>query len=375
MDRLVSNNLSKTINEMKLLFVFGTRPECIKLSPLILEARARKIEYRVCFTGQHSDMVRPILELFSIQPDYDLNIMKSNQTLNYITEKTISGLNQILENFSPTHLIVQGDTTTAAAAAIVGFYDKLQVVHVEAGLRTYDLNSPWPEEFNRRIVALTATWHFTPTEQARQNLIKEGIAGTAIRTVGNSGIDALRIVSAQMASDATEQKYFNILVTLHRRESFGSELIAVILSLKNILERHQNVRIRWPMHQNPQVKKAFDSVFTETHSQLQIFPPLGYKEFIQEMKSADLILTDSGGIQEEAPFLGKPTLICRQNTERPEAVQCGSARLVGTNTHNIVTEIESLIDKSDKYQLMAQKRTPFGDGYSSQKILEILSQT
>lgn len=331
-------------------------------------------------------MVLPIMKFFGIQPDYDFSIMKPGQNLNDISLAVMAQLKPVVENLKPTHIVVQGDTTSAAIAALLAFYQSIDVVHVEAGLRTYNMLSPWPEEFNRRLIGLASKWHFTPTPLASSNLLNEGVFSSQIYMVGNSGIDALRIASGKLAEqqrversassqnkDKFNSKAFYILVTLHRRESFGQEMHGVMTAIKDIVDRHNQVVARWPLHQNPQVRQSFRDVFGEGHESVQMLEPLGYPEFVSEMMSADLIVTDSGGVQEEAPFLGKPILVCRQNTERPEAVDCGSARLVGTSREKIVQEIQSLLDKeSEGYKRMAVSRTPFGDGHSSEKILDVI---
>lgn len=361
--------------QTKLLFVFGTRPETIKLAPLILDAKSRQVDSKVCFTGQHLEMALPILNFFKIDPEYNLKIMKPGQSLNDISQALFEKFTGVVREYQPTHIIVQGDTTTAAIASLIGFYEKIQIVHIEAGLRTYNMQSPWPEEFNRRLIALAADWHFAPTENSVQLLLKEGIAKERVFNVGNTGIDALRIVSesGNINTNLTKAKNtFQVLVTLHRRESFGAEMISVIEALKQALETNKNIQVTWPLHQNPQVKKAFESVFKEIPEQIHLTEPLGYLEFISQMQFADLIVTDSGGVQEEAPFLGKPILVCRNNTERPESVECGAALLVGTSKERIVKEILNLSQKKEDYQAMAKRRTPYGDGYSSKKILDVL---
>ncbi|OFZ29315.1 MAG: UDP-N-acetylglucosamine 2-epimerase [Bdellovibrionales bacterium RIFCSPHIGHO2_01_FULL_40_29] len=362
--------------QSKFLFVFGTRPESIKMAPLVLEAARRGLDYEVCFTGQHMEMALPILKYFKITPTYNLEIMKPGQSLNDISKALFEKLTEVIAKNRPTHLIVQGDTTTAAVAALIGFYEKIKIVHIEAGLRTYDMQSPWPEEFNRRMIALAADWHFAPTETARDVLLKEGLLESRVFHVGNTGIDALRIVTESsgraVKPSAEKSNLFRILVTLHRRESFGDEMISVMEALKTVMIQRPNILISWPLHQNPQVKLAFAQVFKNIPLQLQLLEPLGYLEFIAEMEKADLIVTDSGGIQEEAPFLAKPILICRNNTERPEAVACGAAKLVGTNRDRIIKEIEELYERQDSYHQMAQKRIPFGDGYASKKVFDVL---
>lgn len=327
-------------------------------------------------------MVQPILDLFDIQPDYNFQIMKPNQTLNDIAFEIFKNLKPVLLDFKPTHVFVQGDTASAAVAGMMSFFEKIQVVHIEAGLRTYDLNSPWPEEFNRRLIALTASWHFTPTILATTHLINEGVNSNFIFMVGNTGIDALRIASemfnvkvSQLDTKKEINPQFQILVTLHRRESFGKEMRSIMRALKEIILSHPEVELIWPLHQNPQVRSAFHEIFDFQTQQIKVLEPLGYNEFIQAMNFCDLIVTDSGGVQEEAPFLGKPVLVCRNNTERQEAIDCGSALLVGTDQENIKKHILTLLPKTEKYQNMSIKRNPFGDGYASEKIINCIMQS
>ncbi len=354
----------------KILIVFGTRPECIKLAPLILEAQKRSIQVETCFTGQHLEMAQPILNYFKITPTYSLNIMKSNQTLNDISKALYEKFQPVLASGKPDYVFVQGDTTTAATVATIAFYEKVKVAHIEAGLRTYNILSPWPEEFNRRAIALVADLHFTPTETASKRLVAEGISPTQILNVGNTGIDALRIVNENSSSALPSTDLFKILVTLHRRENFGAEMLSLMTALKTLCNRHPQIEITWPLHQNPHVRKAFDDVFQTRPANLKLTEPLHYFDFIQAMKETDLIVSDSGGIQEEAPFLGKPVLVCRKETERIESIECGSARLIGTDAHELIRSVEELLPRGEVYQKMAQKRNPYGDGYASAKIMD-----
>ena len=359
----------------RILFVFGTRPECIKLAPLILEAKKKLPHVTTCFTGQHKEMALPVLDFFKIHLDYNLEIMKPSQTLNDISVALFSKLGSVLDTVKPTHLVVQGDTTTAAAAALMAFQSQIDVIHVEAGLRTHDLKSPWPEEFNRRMIALATKWHFAPTELSKNNLIKEGFSEQHVFQVGNTGIDALRLVTEKQSENLNRYKHesdFLVLVTLHRRENFGSEMIALMQGLKQICQTNSHVKVLWPMHQNPQVKKAFAEVFTEIPKNLILEKPLDYFHFVNAMAEADLIVTDSGGVQEEAPFLGKPILICRTTTERPESVDCGAARLIGTSKEKLIESVLELSQKNAEYKKMAVKRNPFGDGFASEKIINVL---
>lgn len=359
-----------------ILFVFGTRPECIKLAPLILEAQKRLLTVYTCFTGQHREMAMPILDFFKIGIDFNLQIMKPGQSLNEISSALFEKLAPVLSANQIKFLIVQGDTTTAAVAAMMAFQSNIEVVHVEAGLRTNNLNSPFPEEFNRRVISLASKWHFAPTQKAEQNLVAEGFEKQNIFMVGNTGIDALRLVVSQIPVNNLKYKTsedFLILVTLHRRESFGDEMVSMMEGIKDICNLHPSIKIVWPMHQNPNVREAFNKVFSIIPGNLIVESPMGYFEFISAMHEADLIITDSGGVQEEAPFLGKPILVCRLNTERPESVGCGSAKLVGTARKSLVAEVLNLFNDKDEYLKMAVRRTPYGDGYASKKIIDVLT--
>ena len=358
------------------LFVFGTRPECIKLAPLILEAQKRLLTVYTCFTGQHKEMATPILDFFKIKIDFNLQIMKPGQTLNEISTALFAKLEPVLATHQIKYLVVQGDTTTAAVAAMMAFQSSIEVVHIEAGLRTKNLNSPFPEEFNRRVISLATKWHFAPTKNAEQNLISEGFEQKNIFMVGNTGIDALRLVVSQIPVNKSKFKSsqdFLIVVTLHRRESFGVEMECIMHGIQDICKLHPCIKIVWPMHHNPNVRAAFDSVFSTVPENLIIESPMNYFDFISVMHEADLIITDSGGVQEEAPFLGRPILVCRTNTERPESIDCGSAILVGTSRETLVTEVFNLFSDKEAYLKMAVRRTPYGDGYASKKIIDVLT--
>lgn len=365
------------MSQPRYLFLFGTRPEAIKLSPLILEAKKRSLYHNVCFTGQHKDMVLPILKHFQIEPDLFLNIMKPNQSLNEIVIGIMTQLKEMITTTNkPTHLVVQGDTTSAAVGALYGFYESIKVIHIEAGLRTHNLKSPWPEEFNRRLIGLASEFHFVPTKIAYENLKLEGVPLDKIHLVGNTGIDALRITSQKLVKNGPAKDLkFRILVTLHRRESFGAEMNSIMEALKTTVLKHPDIRICWPLHDNPNIKKSFNKVFHEVPKNIEVLKPLGYEEFIQAMMDCDLIVTDSGGIQEEAPYLGKPTLVCRRNTERPEAIESGNTVLVGTDKEKIINTIDELVIKGSKYKAMSFKNNLFGDGFSSGKILDILTES
>ncbi len=357
-----------------LLFVFGTRPECIKMAPLILEAEKRALPVLTCFTGQHQEMATPILKFFNININYSLQIMRPGQSLNQISAEIFTKLQPVLAEKQIDHIIVQGDTTTAAVTALMGFQSSISVVHIEAGLRTNNLKSPWPEEFNRRMISLAARWHFAPTNNSVQNLIKENVPKDSIFEVGNTGIDALRLVSEKITK---ENKFKNpteflVLVTLHRRENFGPELENMMGGIKKLCRENHNIKVVWPLHQNPNVKKAFDEVFKEKLDNMIVLEPMNYFDFVSVMNEADLIVTDSGGVQEEAPFLGKPILVCRKNTERPESIDCGSAKLIGTSKEKLIAEVLNLYSNKAEYAKMAGRRSPYGDGHASEKIIDIL---
>ncbi|WP_029590779.1 non-hydrolyzing UDP-N-acetylglucosamine 2-epimerase [Franconibacter pulveris] len=369
---------------MKVLTVFGTRPEAIKMAPLVHAlAKDPFFEARVCVTAQHREMLDQVLNLFSIVPDYDLNIMKPGQGLTEITCRILEGMKPILESFRPDVVLVHGDTTTTMAASMAAFYQRIPVGHVEAGLRTGDLYSPWPEEANRTLTGHLAMYHFAPTQDARQNLLHERIPENHIFVTGNTVVDALisvrdRVMSDDNLRDSLAKQYSFldsdkklILVTGHRRESFGEGFEQICKALAEIAARNQNVQIVYPVHMNPNVLEPVKRILGHVEN-VVLIEPQEYLPFVWLMNHAWLILTDSGGIQEEAPSLGKPVLVMRDTTERPEAVRAGTVRLVGTNADHIVHEVTKLLHNEDEYLAMSHAHNPYGDGQACERILHAL---
>jgi len=365
---------------IKALTVLGTRPEAIKLAPVIkeLERLSNKFISRVCITGQHREMLDPFLRLFDVKPDWDLDIMKPNQSLFDVTVSALSKLRPVLETENPDIVLVQGDTTTAFVAALAAFYLKIKVGHVEAGLRTSDKYNPFPEEINRRLISHLADLHFAPTQRAKANLLAEGIDEGSVFVTGNTVIDALfmileRTKGQNLLADLPLQPDKKlILVTAHRRESFGEGLTNICKALKEIAEQVKDVQIVYPVHLNPNVRGPVRRLLGGV-DRISLIEPLDYVRFVHLMNRAYLILTDSGGIQEEAPSLGKPVLVMRETTERPEAIEAGAAKLVGTKTECIVEETLRLLQNHDQYAKMANARNPFGDGQAARQIVDILS--
>ena len=360
------------------LVVLGTRPEAIKLAPLIRALRARAdMDVRVCVTGQHREMLRPILELFDVAPDYDLDLMTPGQTLSRLTAAVVEGVTEVIDKRGPSWVVVQGDTTTALAAALAAFYRGVAVAHVEAGLRTNDMGRPFPEEANRRVVDVLADMRFAPTERARQNLLREGCAPATVRVTGNTGIDALHhvlaldydISSGPLAGLPRNRRI--VLVTAHRRESFGRGIIAICQAVRQLVREVDDIQVVYPVHLNPSVRDPVRE-HLGGHDRISLIPPLDYASLVQLMHRSTLILTDSGGIQEEAPSLGRPVLVLRDVTERPEAVEAGCARVVGTNASRIVSEARLLLEDSEAYRRMAHVASPFGDGRASARIVDAL---
>jgi UDP-N-acetylglucosamine 2-epimerase (non-hydrolysing) len=375
---------------MKILTIFGTRPEAIKLAPVVkaLEKYPDQFHSSVCVTAQHREMLDQVLDLFDIHPDHDLNIMKPKQDLYGVTSEVLLKLKDILQEVRPDLILVQGDTTTAFAASLAAFYERIKIGHVEAGLRTHDKFKPFPEEINRRLTTVLADYHFAPTEKARLNLLKDGIPPDRIYVTGNTVIDALFLIlkkqSAPEEQKRMEDYFLNtfglsmdcqrlILVTAHRRESFGEGFENICRALKEIALRNPDVKIVYPVHLNPNVQEPVHRIIGNM-GRIHLIEPLEYESFVYLMNSAYLILTDSGGIQEEAPSLGKPVLVLREVTERPEAVEAGTAKLVGTQLEKIISETQKLLDHPEEYQRMANIRNPYGDGESSEHIVRILSQ-
>lgn len=372
------------MTKKKVLTVFGTRPEAIKMAPLVHAlASDDRFEAKCCVTAQHREMLDQVLELFEITPDYDLDLMKAGQTLNDVTAGIIQKLKPVLQEFKPDVVLVHGDTATTFAASLAAYYEQIAVGHVEAGLRTGNIYSPWPEEANRRLTGVLTKYHFAPTETSKQNLLKENFEPSNIIVTGNTVIDALLMVKDKIDSDTdlkntiAEQFPFLdenkklILVTGHRRESFGGGFERICEALATVARMHPDVQILYPMHLNPNVREPVNRILGDIDNILLI-EPQQYLPFIYLMDKAHIILTDSGGIQEEAPSLGKPVLVMRDTTERPEAVEAGTVKLVGTNVNQIVSNLDELLSDADAYQKMSYAHNPYGDGKACQRILEEL---
>ena len=381
----------------KIMLVFGTRPEAIKMAPLVKELQKRMQEFKtiVCVTGQHREMLDQVLRIFNIVPDYDLNIMKQGQDLYDVSARVLIGMRNVLKEVQPDVVLVHGDTTTSAVSALASFYQQIPVGHVEAGLRTHDIYSPWPEEMNRLIIGRIATYHFSPTSLSRQNLLDEGVKETSIAVTGNTVIDALykvveqirknRNLNISLGNELNNAGYDvsrlvngkkMILITGHRRENFGDGFISMCTAIKDLTKKYPNVDFVYPMHLNPNVREPIHKVFGENLSNLDnmfFIEPLEYLSFVYLMEKANLILTDSGGIQEEAPGLGKPVLVMRDTTERPEALEAGTVKLVGTNYDKILFEVSALLDDYICYERMSKAVNPYGDGLACERIINYLS--
>ncbi|VAW38772.1 UDP-N-acetylglucosamine 2-epimerase [hydrothermal vent metagenome] len=371
---------------LKALIVFGTRPEAIKMAPLVLEFKRRPgIECKVCVTAQHREMLDQILRVFDITPDYDLDIMKKDQDLFDVTSNVLLGIKDVIKEAAPDIVFVQGDTTTAMAAALAAFYLKVKVGHVEAGLRTNNKAAPFPEEINRRIVSTMADYHFVPTQWSKENLIAENIAEKDIYVTGNTVVDALLEVSARVSSasaerfkalfDFIDEQRRIVLITGHRRENFGSGFKEICGAIKELAEGFPDCDFIYPVHLNPNVRRPVAEILgAEQASNIHLIEPLEYEPFVYLLGKAHLILTDSGGIQEEAPSLGKPVLVMREVTERPEGVEAGSALLVGARRDRIIKEVSRLLTDADAYKGMAHAHNPYGDGQASLRISDIVSK-
>ena len=378
------------------MLVFGTRPEAIKMAPLVkvFEQYSEEFETIVCVTGQHREMLDQVLRLFEITPHYDLNIMKQGQDLYDVTSRVLLGMRDVLREAQPDVVLVHGDTTTSTAAALAAFYQQIPVGHVEAGLRTHNIYSPWPEEMNRQLTGRIATFHFAPTPLSRENLLQEGVSDASITVTGNTVIDALYWVVRKIKDDTTLQDSLKIslrdagydisrlengrklvLITGHRRENFGDGFINMCTAIKDLSQKYLDVDFVYPMHLNPNVRKPIREVFGDDLSNLGnmfFIEPLEYLSFVYLMEKSTLVLTDSGGIQEEAPGLGKPVLVMRNTTERPEALSAGTVKLVGTDYDKIVCEVSVLLDDTEAYAKMSQAVNPYGDGLACGRIVETL---
>lgn len=382
----------------KVMLVFGTRPEAIKMAPLVKEFKKNTADFEtiVCVTGQHREMLDQVLQIFEIQPDYDLNIMKQGQDLYDVTARVLTGMRDVLKEAKPNVVLVHGDTTTSTAAALAAFYQQIPVGHVEAGLRTHNIYSPWPEEMNRLLTGRIATYHFSPTPLSRQNLLDEGVKEEKIHVTGNTVIDTLYWVVDKIKNDKALDSDLKevlakagydvkrlhggkklVLVTGHRRENFGNGFINMCHAIKDLTQKYPDVDFVYPMHLNPNVRKPIHEVFGENLSNLGnmfFIEPLEYLSFVYLMEKSTIVLTDSGGIQEEAPGLGKPVLVMRDTTERPEALDAGTVKLVGTDYDRIMEEVSTLLDDERAYEAMSQAVNPYGDGLACERIVKALTK-
>ena len=377
-----------------ILLIFGTRPEAIKMAPLVKEFQRYSDDYKtvVCVTGQHREMLDQVLQIFEIKPDYDLNIMKQGQDLYDVTARVLVGLRDVLKAVSPDVVLVHGDTTTSMAAALAAFYQQIPVGHVEAGLRTHNIYSPWPEEINRQLTGRIATYHFAPTPLSRQNLLNEGVEPAHIYVTGNTVIDALYWVVDRIKSDGALSQTLSeellhsgydvnrlsqgkklVLITGHRRENFGDGFIRICKAIKTLVEQYPEVDFVYPMHLNPNVRKPIHEAFDgRSYDNMYFIEPLEYLSFVYLMEKSTIVLTDSGGIQEEAPGLGTPVLVMRDTTERPEALEAGTVKLVGTDYDKIVQEVSLLLENDAYYKKMSEAVNPYGDGKACERIVELL---
>ncbi len=380
--------MSEISNIKKILIVFGTRPEAIKMAPLVKALQTEtSLEAKVCVTAQHREMLDQVLAIFNITPDYDLNLMKAGQDLYDITSGVLLGMKDVLLDYRPDIVLVHGDTTTTFATSLAAFYQKIKVGHVEAGLRTGNIYSPWPEEANRQLTSQITTYHFAPTSTSKQNLLNENVLEKNIVITGNTVIDALFLALDKIKNDKTlennildfikTQYLFNpdrkiILVTGHRRENFGQGFINICESLKTLVQTNSDLDIVYPVHLNPNVQKPVNEILSNTRN-VFLIDPLQYEPFIYLMNLAHFIITDSGGVQEEAPSLGKPVLVMRDTTERPEALEAGTVKLVGTEPEKIIKEAQKLLNDEDEYKKMSQAHNPYGDGKACSRIVEFLA--
>nr|WP_305078027.1 UDP-N-acetylglucosamine 2-epimerase (non-hydrolyzing) [Pseudalkalibacillus hwajinpoensis] len=362
----------------KIMLVFGTRPEAIKMCPLVKELKTRNdFETIVCVTGQHKEMLNQVLDIFDLTPDYNLSIMKEKQNLFDVTQHILVGMKAVLEEVHPDLVLVHGDTSTTFVASLACFYLQIPIGHVEAGLRTYNIDSPYPEEFNRQSVGIIARYHFTPTERSRENLLKEGKDPASIYVTGNTGIDALKMTvrddffheHLEWASDSKL-----IMITAHRRENLGQPMRNMFHAIKRIVEEYPDVKAVYPIHMNPMVRKTANDILGN-HDRIRMIEPLEVVAFHNFLSRSFMIITDSGGIQEEAPSLGKPVLVMREMTERPEGIEAGTLKLVGTEEENIYKHFKTLLDDKDEYNRMSHASNPYGDGFASKRIADLLSES
>jgi UDP-N-acetylglucosamine 2-epimerase (non-hydrolysing) len=372
---------------MKVMVVFGTRPEAIKMVPVVmaLKAQPENFDVQVCVTAQHREMLDQVLELFEIEPDFDLNLMRPGQSLGGLTSRALVGLEEVFQAQKPDLVVVHGDTTTTFTASLAAFYQQIKIAHVEAGLRTGDIYSPWPEEFNRRVTGIVADYHFAPTEVSQNNLLSEKINPDTILVTGNTVIDALQWVVKKVDEDNTLSSQLTanfdfidpskkmILVTGHRRENFGDGFLNICQSLKELAQR-DDIQIVYPVHLNPNVQKPVNDILGEMDN-VHLIDPQDYLPFVYLMNQAHIILTDSGGVQEEAPSLGKPVLVMRDTTERPEAVEAGTVKLVGTDANTIKQSVIDLLDNAEAYKAMSFAHNPYGDGQASKRIADFIANT
>lgn len=379
--------MSDNLSTKKILLVFGTRPEAIKMVPIIKALkRDKNFDAKVCVTAQHREMLDQVLEIFDILPDYDLNVMKPKQDLFDVTSNVMLGMRTVLSDFKPNIVLVHGDTTTTSATTLAAFYQKIKVGHIEAGLRTNNIYSPWPEEANRQITSVIANLHFAPTRTSQNNLLKENKDKENILICGNTVIDTLFLVLDRIEKDsALKNKIINdiskqyelknekkiILITGHRRENFGEGFIEICKAIKMIADNNPAIDIVYPVHLNPNVQKPVRKMLSDSHN-IFLIDPMPYQSFIYIMSKSYFIITDSGGIQEEAPSLGKPVLVMRDTTERPEAVESGTVKLVGTNSQTIFEQSQMLLDDENEYKKMSKAHNPYGDGFASKRIVDFI---
>ena len=376
----------------KVMIVFGTRPEAIKMAPLVnaLKIKSDQFDLKVCVTSQHRQMLDQVLQVFEIIPDFDLNIMKQNQNLTNLTSSILIEMNKVFTKFTPDMLLVHGDTTTTLATSLAAFYSSIPIGHVEAGLRTYDLKAPFPEEFNRQITTKVSKWHFTPTSLSKKNLLSEGVNISSITVTGNTVIDAMNwVLKKTQENDDFKKKIIAnlnnkipfdwnlnkfILITAHRRENFGDGFFQICSAIKKLASLYPDIHFIYPVHLNPNVIKPVYEILNNTNN-IHLIDPLEYVSFVYLLQNSYLVLTDSGGIQEEAPSLGKPVLVMRDVTERPEGIESGTVELVGSNYDNIVKGVSRLLDDKNHYQTMSCAQNPYGDGLASERIIKVLKMS